>query len=200
MTASADAPSDDPRALRSRRRLQEALRTLLRQEELGDLGVSELCREAGVHRTTFYGHYASVGELAADVYASLIDEIFPEDPADGQDPQAIARIYFDGKIALMRRVAEERRPIRALLASPVSLEFRRLLRERYREHVSRAIAVLRRSGGGEGIEGSAEVAGAFIAGGTLSAVEMWAMSDDEDAEAFVRDMMTAMPRWWPSAE
>ena len=60
--AAPDTP--DPRVMRSRAQLVDALGTLLRSRTAGDISVSALCAEAGVSRPTFYQHFASVDDVA----------------------------------------------------------------------------------------------------------------------------------------
>lgn len=56
----------DPRAARTRRRLQEALLQLARTAGPDQISVSDVARAAGVNRSTFYQHYADVETLLAD--------------------------------------------------------------------------------------------------------------------------------------
>ncbi|WP_448073058.1 TetR/AcrR family transcriptional regulator [Georgenia yuyongxinii] len=61
----------DPRTRRTLDALRQALGTLLETTPLNQVSVSALCRVAGIHRTTFYKHFDSVGELAASVVEEL---------------------------------------------------------------------------------------------------------------------------------
>jgi AcrR family transcriptional regulator len=60
----AASDTSDPRSVRSRTQLADALGTLLRTHDARDISVSGLCAEAGVSRPTFYQHFASVDEVA----------------------------------------------------------------------------------------------------------------------------------------
>src|SRR5712691_13571602 len=53
----------DPRILRSRRMLMEALARLLTKKEFEDLSVQEISDEATLNRATFYLHYADKNAL-----------------------------------------------------------------------------------------------------------------------------------------
>src|SRR5271156_3926054 len=55
--------STDPRILRSRRMLMEALVRLLTQKEFDDISVQEIADEATLNRATFYLHYADKNAL-----------------------------------------------------------------------------------------------------------------------------------------
>src|ERR1700720_1364223 len=53
----------DPRILRSRRMLMEALLRLLTQKEFEDISIQEIADEATLNRATFYLHYADKNAL-----------------------------------------------------------------------------------------------------------------------------------------
>ncbi|WP_153055230.1 TetR/AcrR family transcriptional regulator, partial [Streptococcus suis] len=44
-------------------KLQQALILLLDEEEFGRISVSKICKEAGVHRSTFYHYYDNQFDL-----------------------------------------------------------------------------------------------------------------------------------------
>lgn len=59
---------------------QEALETaflqLLQNKPVARISVTELCRRAGVNRSTFYAHYLDIYDLQDKVCKRFIDEIF----------------------------------------------------------------------------------------------------------------------------
>jgi AcrR family transcriptional regulator len=57
------AESTDPRIVRSRRMLMDALAKLLTQKEFEDISVQEIADEATLNRATFYLHYPDKGAL-----------------------------------------------------------------------------------------------------------------------------------------
>ena len=57
------AEAMDPRILRSRRMLMEALIRLLTQKEFDDISIQEIADEATLNRATFYLHYADKSAL-----------------------------------------------------------------------------------------------------------------------------------------
>ena len=187
--------SDDPRALRSRRRLTEALLRMLGREELASIGVAELCREAGVHRTTFYGHYDDVGDLAAEVFASIIDEASAVTPPRGQPIERVSRAYLDAAVAILDAVSRDRRAICTLLESDVSHAFRAQMRRHFIHRADVAIGVMRDNG--IDLPDDAGVGAAFIAGGMVSTIELWASGAHDDSEDYARRMFANMPAWWP---
>src|ERR1700746_1110657 len=58
-----EAETPDPRSLRSRRMLMEALARLLIRKEFADVSVQEIADEATLNRATFYLHYADKNAL-----------------------------------------------------------------------------------------------------------------------------------------
>jgi AcrR family transcriptional regulator len=67
----------DPRILRSRRMLREALARLLTQKEFDDISIQEIADEATLNRATFYLHYpdkaALLQAMAAQRFGELIE-------------------------------------------------------------------------------------------------------------------------------
>lgn len=57
------AEATDPRILRSRQMLMEALVRLLNRQEFDDISVQEIADEATLNRATFYLHYADKNAL-----------------------------------------------------------------------------------------------------------------------------------------
>lgn len=64
--------AEDQRSRRTKGRIKDALLVLLASRGFNELSVSELCREAGVTRSTFYRHFANL----SDVVDELIDACF----------------------------------------------------------------------------------------------------------------------------
>jgi len=58
-----ETETTDPRILRSRRMLMEALSRLLKKKELEDISVQDIADEATLNRATFYLHYPDKNAL-----------------------------------------------------------------------------------------------------------------------------------------
>src|SRR5262245_22586960 len=54
---------DDPRVLRTRRILHEALLDLADEHDLDTLSISDVTKRAGMNRATFYPHYRCIDDL-----------------------------------------------------------------------------------------------------------------------------------------
>jgi AcrR family transcriptional regulator len=69
------AESTDPRILRSRRMLMEALARLLNQKEFVDISIQEIADEATLNRATFYLHYPDRDALLQAMTAARFNEL-----------------------------------------------------------------------------------------------------------------------------
>ena len=191
---------DDPRQLRTRVALTSALLRLLERAPLDEISVAALCREAGVHRTTFYGHAPNVHAFALAVFTQDLDQLtaVTVEPA-AETPEHIAERYFDSLTRVLEHVADERAGYRALFGSAGRGVFRAALDERMRRRARIALEVWRakRVPGAPVADAAVDEAAAFIAGGLVGAVETWAMGDETDAAASAARIAALMPRWWP---
>jgi AcrR family transcriptional regulator len=69
------AEPTDPRILRSRRMLMEALVRLLTQKEFDDISIQEIADEATLNRATFYLHYPDKNALLQAMTAARFREL-----------------------------------------------------------------------------------------------------------------------------
>ncbi|SHN74345.1 TetR/AcrR family transcriptional regulator [Cryptosporangium aurantiacum] len=68
-------PPKDPRARRSRQALERALLDLVAEQDLAQISVSDITKQAGLSRSTFYEHYVDVHDLAASACTLLFDQL-----------------------------------------------------------------------------------------------------------------------------
>lgn len=68
----------DPRVVRTRALLRNALMELIAEESFASLTIQDVTRQAGLHRTTFYLHYAGLHELLEDCAHRLFSEVRSE--------------------------------------------------------------------------------------------------------------------------
>ena len=64
----------DKRTIRTREQIAGAFYALMKEKDPADIQVAELCREAGINRSTFYDHYKSVEELQRALLREIIEE------------------------------------------------------------------------------------------------------------------------------
>jgi AcrR family transcriptional regulator len=67
--------STDPRILRSRRMLTDALARLLTRKEFDDISIQEIADEATLNRATFYLHYPDKNALLQAMTATRFQEL-----------------------------------------------------------------------------------------------------------------------------
>ncbi len=58
---------NNSRSQASRQALRKALLALLEKQELSEITAAQLCREAGVNRSTFYAHYGNMWDVLAEL-------------------------------------------------------------------------------------------------------------------------------------
>jgi len=97
VTSQADGARVDPRVLRTRRLLQDALLSLARERSLDEISVADVADRATVNRSTFYQHYPDTDTLLADALdaqAALVGadltQIHPG-AGTGQTPDLLVR-------------------------------------------------------------------------------------------------------------
>ena len=66
---------ENQRVMLTKRLLKESLIRLMEEKEIQKISVSELCRDAGINRVTFYNHYTSPQDLLREMERELVAEI-----------------------------------------------------------------------------------------------------------------------------
>jgi AcrR family transcriptional regulator len=189
----------EPRAARTSRALQDALFVLLADTDLADITVAQLCREADVHRTTFYGHYPTIEAFASDMFADMLDDLAdvggsPE-RFDDVDAEEVSRAYGVALVEELQHILDNRSVYRRLFALTNDAGFRRTLGARMRGRADLAVEVWRRHG--LALDSDPDVLAAHVAGGLVGTLELWAASDRTDIDAFTAAIVDTMPPWWP---
>ncbi len=72
----------------TKRMLKEGLMRLLKDRSLDKISITQLCREAGINRTTFYRHY----EWPRDVLTEMQNDFFAEIFDHFQKPMAVGDV------------------------------------------------------------------------------------------------------------
>ncbi|WP_343208592.1 TetR/AcrR family transcriptional regulator [Anaerolentibacter hominis] len=66
---------NNKRKKESRKRMETAFIKLLQERELSGITVTDICKLAGVNRTTFYANYMDIYDLAQVVQKNLEEEV-----------------------------------------------------------------------------------------------------------------------------
>ncbi len=59
-------------------KMDNAVLTLLETKHFSQISVLEICKKAGVNRTTFYAHYDNTNELLREAVEAKLNELFEE--------------------------------------------------------------------------------------------------------------------------
>lgn len=141
-------------ATRTRNALQNALMTLAAIKPLRYITVSELVDAAGVHRTTFYEHYADIYDIAAELGNSAVNGVVVAAGSGAEHvPLALAHIL-------------EHRSFYRLVFGPLDVGFSRTLRAN-----TEAIINYRAHN---------DVLDAFLSGGVIAVLGEWTNSESND--------------------
>jgi len=187
------AHTQDPRGRRTRAQLHGALMRLLEDRTIRDITVSELCREANIHRTTFYKHYADVPDFVRHQFTDILDELigvplnsrfsFTDTPA----------VYREAASRVFAAVVQDRAVYRRLLGPEgdpgTQWELLEGLRARF---TSAAENCLRFTG----LPIDPQAAGAAIAGAAFSLAERLTHDETADVEATVDVWFSCLPGWF----
>ena len=99
----------DSRIIRTKKKLQDGLIDLLKQNSILDISISELCRTANVDRNTFYSHYSNISELKDDVLSVYTKKAI-------ERIQANAPTYdFEGMLIETCRLIQETQELTVLI-------------------------------------------------------------------------------------
>lgn len=66
---------NDLRVVKTKHNIHLSLTKLLKRKPLTHIKVTELCREAGINRGTFYFHYQEVGEVFKEFFEEIMEDL-----------------------------------------------------------------------------------------------------------------------------
>jgi AcrR family transcriptional regulator len=184
----------DARILNTAAALKTAILTLASQTPISRITVSDVTREAGINRATFYAHYSSPSELLANALTAELDEVRRADAelrADGElEPQQVTRRavaetaeHIDRHLAIYRLALGDVTDgtMQHVLSSHLTVS---------------SLQHLRESVAPEDIPGTAELVAAFVAGGLVGAIAVAVLSDRWDKDNVADVLMAMLPSWW----
>lgn len=189
----------DARQRRSRERLHQAVLRLAEDRPVTQVSVSELAREAGVHRSTFYEHASSPDDLLRQALMADLDGLRDQLlAAPSGDLDEVAR---EVTVGVMRHIEQHigiyRRDLayssevglRSMLGAHF-LESGRLLLDLTRQRIEVPVT-------GVPDEVAAEIAARLVADGTVGAIAGWLERPELSIEDFMRVYVQMLPAWWP---
>ena len=102
---------ENKRIMLTKQLLQNALLKLLKTVPLRAISIRELCKEAGINRTTFYNHYGSQYDLLRDISQRFLNSIAERlEKADFSDRESVHR-----RVAMVLEYMAENRELSILL-------------------------------------------------------------------------------------
>jgi len=190
----------DPRQRRTRDRLHAAVLRLAAERPVTELSVTEVAAAAGVHRSTLYEHAASPADLLQQALLAELDELREQllERSDQDVARAVTEIT-EGVLRHVERYAAVYR--RGLGAGSGEASLHPMLSGHFRES-SRRLRELARVEVRVPVPGVdddvvADIAGRFLADGTVGAIEGWLEQPELRVEDFMRMYVRLVPDWWP---
>ena len=160
------ADQEDPRVLRTRKLLQDALIELMEDHSFESVTVRDITTAAGVNHATFYRHYQDKYHLADAILSEALDSMVrafgPPKPLPEVDRTDSAVILKSWGI-IFRHVADNDRLYRTLFNSSGNTAFLRRIREHFASVVKeRMEARIRQDTTGGQRRGVAKTAGSDL--------------------------------------
>ncbi|MBA4020971.1 MAG: hypothetical protein C0482_01275 [Gordonia sp.] len=188
----------DPRTVRTVEGLRAALREILKSVPLDEISVSELCRAAGVQRTSFYTHYPSVGDLLTAMLVEAVEDELDAPDMTGLSIGEVAVAFQRTLTSAYGVVTRDRGLFQAGFMSNGSSSLRRALTDMFTRRLRVALQVWISHGLATDVD--ADVAVPFAAGGLTGSMEAWVCGDREDEVRWADSVRDQMPPWWPRPE
>ena len=178
----------DPRTRRTVAALQEALAGLVVTAPLSEVTVAELCRAAGLHRTTFYKHFSNIAELAETTITELLEQIGPRRSGGVSG-------YDAWLTALLDHVAARRRTYAALLGPHGDPTLAATVIEQLIVRAGTALEPAARDGADLGLDTA--TAARVLGLGSYGLVASVLADEDLDSAATAEAFTASLPRSWP---
>ena len=189
--------SADPRARRTRRRVFDAVERLVMQsdgERAEGIAVSDIVREAGISRSSFYAHFDDAAGVASALLRQdlVVADVAEGDPADRSGADALQRGYSRLVERLVDRHAFHAR-LRARASARVASDDAVL-----DTVLALHRAVLARVDAPADVD--PELTAVFAAGGVLAVVGAWLAGGlDGTDEELVEQLVALLPPWLAGA-
>lgn len=135
-----DGDSEDPRAKRTHKLLQEALIELTVQKGFSAVAVSDITKHAGVNRATFYRHYEDKFDLL-NQYVQRVYKLLEAPPEDRspQSSEVNTRQMQLGLITIFEHIHANAKFYRVMLGKNGDPRFAEKIRQYVRERIWRSL-------------------------------------------------------------
>lgn len=162
-------PTIDLRARRTRKWLQDALLSLMREKPFRDITVTEIVERAEVSRAAFYLHFRS----KEDLLFSHVDGVFEAFHLELAGEVAAGRVDLRRFTTLLFEYWERDAPTLRLV---IDADMQQVLLERLRGHVEAAMATVDAGTGAESDSRTHSYVVDFVAGGSYLLLTRWISS------------------------
>lgn len=187
--------SEDPRYLRSRDLLSNAIWALAAQKPVNKIGVAELCRVSSVTRDTFYRHANSPSDLLAGLVRGRIEAMAEENAREADltpNPmiagvrKLLAHIDAHASVYRLGLEVESGAPLFWVLVESLSTLLRAAIENEpgLLPHPLAADPV------------GPSIAVRYAASGAVGAIQVWLSSSDVDIDRAVSLIVAASPAFW----
>lgn len=117
----------DPRILRTRQLLKNALVDLLQQMDIEKISVNLLAERATINRVTFYLHYKDIPDMLKMMADDMIEEISVVLNKASSDQELTEQFDFQGMVCFLEYIAENAKFYKIVLGSKQISIFRERL-------------------------------------------------------------------------
>lgn len=178
--------SENQRVRLTKRMLREAILKILEKKTIDQIGVTEICKEAGINRATFYRHYQVPGDILTELESEIVKELTSF--SWGIRTLDEAEEYI---VKLCTYVKEHSDIFKVLILNYSGKDFSRLINEFYYKMLSFQNEVA----GYEDIdEDSIKLIVAYLAGGGLHMFRLWILDDIQKTPEEIANMIISLVR------
>ncbi len=176
----------DPRVMRTRRRLVDAYRALLDENDGRRITVTSVAARAGVTRSSFYAHFTGTGDLAVTALGEFIETVIAFARDAVREGGSKREVNEHATLEMVRFIDRRRDEYGELLAHDA--DFLRAFEEAFARSALRSL--LARAP----VLGDPEVTARYAAAGTVSVISWWLRENIElTPEALAHELILAFP-------
>lgn len=164
------------------RLMDEALLYLLEKKDFEYITVKEICKKAGVNRSTFYLHYENLNDLLVEANEYLnkaFMDKYRENGIDGLNVETVSKeeaIWVTPKylVPYLEFIRDNKRFLKAVMRNPKLFEARKTFEKMYKEFFKPVLDKF------DIEENEKRLVFDFYSGGVLAVVKKWVESDCRD--------------------
>lgn len=176
---------ENQRVVLTKRMLKEAMLELLKEKQLSQINVSELCRVAGINRATFYKHYAIPQDVLREIEGDVVTALRKLAPTENT-PET-ARKYLED---ICSYLYNSRDLMRILLTCKTDEDLREAIGEINRRFWGR----YRQQNPGLDEAGTTLMV-TFYSSGAYYMMRQWLLEDVDKTPSEVADLVVRMGKW-----